>query len=154
MSAILSADDLNDFISPGVACIKPIETLPVEQVDNSVGLSHCVIDGRILTLARTHTKSPPKRRPLLQNHPHPRRYRLRIASHAQGALQARKPCWSRCNRIRRSLQLSIHTHRYAHHGWHTTGRMGSRMGQQTESTAAILREDYSWQASRRRRAQV
>ena len=28
MSAILSADDLNDFISPGVACIKPIETLP------------------------------------------------------------------------------------------------------------------------------
>ncbi|KAF2496242.1 iron hydrogenase [Lophium mytilinum] len=31
MSAILSADDLNDFISPGVACIKPIETLPVQQ---------------------------------------------------------------------------------------------------------------------------
>ncbi|KAK1755068.1 iron hydrogenase [Echria macrotheca] len=29
MSAILSVDDLNDFISPGVACIKPIETLPV-----------------------------------------------------------------------------------------------------------------------------
>lgn len=28
MSAILSVDDLNDFISPGVACIKPIETLP------------------------------------------------------------------------------------------------------------------------------
>ncbi|KAK0660488.1 iron hydrogenase [Cercophora samala] len=28
MSAILSIDDLNDFISPGVACIKPIETLP------------------------------------------------------------------------------------------------------------------------------
>ncbi|KAF1830598.1 iron hydrogenase [Decorospora gaudefroyi] len=35
MSAILSADDLNDFISPGVACIKPIETLPVQQADNS-----------------------------------------------------------------------------------------------------------------------
>ncbi|RVX70154.1 hypothetical protein B0A52_05487 [Exophiala mesophila] len=33
MSAILSADDLNDFISPGVACIKPIETLPKD--DNS-----------------------------------------------------------------------------------------------------------------------
>ena len=33
MSAILSADDLNDFISPGVACIKPVETLPKE--DNS-----------------------------------------------------------------------------------------------------------------------
>ncbi|KAL2271263.1 hypothetical protein VTJ83DRAFT_634 [Remersonia thermophila] len=31
MSAILSVDDLNDFISPGVACIKPIETLPAEQ---------------------------------------------------------------------------------------------------------------------------
>ncbi|KAM3434281.1 hypothetical protein NHJ13734_006072 [Beauveria thailandica] len=28
MSAILSTDDLNDFIAPGVACIKPIETLP------------------------------------------------------------------------------------------------------------------------------
>lgn len=28
MSAILSADDLNDFISPSVACVKPIETLP------------------------------------------------------------------------------------------------------------------------------
>ncbi|KAF2842425.1 iron hydrogenase [Patellaria atrata CBS 101060] len=33
MSAILSADDLNDFISPGVACIKPIETLPKEQIN-------------------------------------------------------------------------------------------------------------------------
>ncbi|GAB7348576.1 hypothetical protein MBLNU459_g6963t1 [Dothideomycetes sp. NU459] len=31
MSAILSADDLNDFISPGVACIKPVETLPNQQ---------------------------------------------------------------------------------------------------------------------------
>ena len=31
MSAILSADDLNDFISPGVACIKPVETLPAKQ---------------------------------------------------------------------------------------------------------------------------
>ncbi|KAF4556947.1 Cytosolic Fe-S cluster assembly factor NAR1-like protein [Elsinoe fawcettii] len=28
MSAILSASDLNDFISPSVACIKPVETLP------------------------------------------------------------------------------------------------------------------------------
>lgn len=34
MSAILSADDLNDFISPGVACIKPIETLPKEENSN------------------------------------------------------------------------------------------------------------------------
>jgi hypothetical protein len=31
MSAILSADDLNDFISPGVACIKPVETLPLQE---------------------------------------------------------------------------------------------------------------------------
>ncbi|KAI1006904.1 Cytosolic Fe-S cluster assembly factor [Podosphaera aphanis] len=29
MSSILSSDDLNDFISPSVACIKPIETVPV-----------------------------------------------------------------------------------------------------------------------------
>jgi hypothetical protein len=36
MSAILSADDLNDFISPGVACIKPIETLPAKAEDSSV----------------------------------------------------------------------------------------------------------------------
>lgn len=27
MSAILSADDLNDFISPGVACIKPVDII-------------------------------------------------------------------------------------------------------------------------------
>ena len=31
MSAILSSDDLNDFISPGVACIKPVETLPAAE---------------------------------------------------------------------------------------------------------------------------
>ncbi|KAE8132986.1 cytosolic Fe-S cluster assembly factor nar1 [Aspergillus pseudotamarii] len=35
MSAILSADDLNDFISPGVACIKPVETLPKNESSNS-----------------------------------------------------------------------------------------------------------------------
>ncbi|EMD01206.1 hypothetical protein BAUCODRAFT_29654 [Baudoinia panamericana UAMH 10762] len=35
MSAILSADDLNDFINPGVACIKPVETLPKQQPDNA-----------------------------------------------------------------------------------------------------------------------
>lgn len=35
MSAILSADDLNDFISPGVACIKPIETIPANSEDPS-----------------------------------------------------------------------------------------------------------------------
>lgn len=35
MSAILSADDLNDFISPSVACIKPIESLPSSSSDNN-----------------------------------------------------------------------------------------------------------------------
>ena len=35
MSAILSADTLNDFISPSVACIKPVETLPEEPAPNS-----------------------------------------------------------------------------------------------------------------------
>ncbi|AEO53606.1 hypothetical protein MYCTH_2295162 [Thermothelomyces thermophilus ATCC 42464] len=35
MSAILSADDLNDFISPGVACIKPVETLPAQPPSSS-----------------------------------------------------------------------------------------------------------------------
>ncbi|KAL8736163.1 MAG: hypothetical protein Q9166_000318 [cf. Caloplaca sp. 2 TL-2023] len=34
MSAILSADDLNDFISPGVACIKPVEILPLQKPDS------------------------------------------------------------------------------------------------------------------------
>jgi hypothetical protein len=36
MSAILSADDLNDFISPGVACIKPVETLPAKPKNEEV----------------------------------------------------------------------------------------------------------------------
>ena len=42
MSAILSADDLNDFISPGVACIKPVETLPAvaEQTPADPSLEH------------------------------------------------------------------------------------------------------------------
>jgi iron only hydrogenase large subunit-like protein len=35
MSAILSASDLNDFISPGVACIKPIETLPARDENST-----------------------------------------------------------------------------------------------------------------------
>ncbi|KXT03958.1 hypothetical protein AC578_9297 [Pseudocercospora eumusae] len=35
MSAILSADDLNDFINPGVACIKPVENLPQQQPQDS-----------------------------------------------------------------------------------------------------------------------
>ncbi|KAH7403545.1 cytosolic Fe-S cluster assembly factor NAR1 [Cadophora sp. MPI-SDFR-AT-0126] len=35
MSAILSVDTLNDFISPGVACIKPVETLPAKPQNES-----------------------------------------------------------------------------------------------------------------------
>ncbi|WYZ34852.1 hypothetical protein EsH8_I_001128 [Colletotrichum jinshuiense] len=47
MSAILSADDLNDFISPGVACIKPIETLPPSAPSQDPSLEHEVIlDGQ------------------------------------------------------------------------------------------------------------
>ena len=51
MSAILSVDDLNDFISPGVACIKPIETLPAAPLpqvsDSSASLEHeVIIDGQ------------------------------------------------------------------------------------------------------------
>jgi hypothetical protein len=38
MSAILSADDLNDFISPGVACIKPVESLPQKESQSEVCL--------------------------------------------------------------------------------------------------------------------
>jgi iron only hydrogenase large subunit-like protein len=39
MSAILSADDLNDFISPGVACIKPVETLPIKSSSDELEIS-------------------------------------------------------------------------------------------------------------------
>ncbi|KAH8161999.1 hypothetical protein CIB48_g6246 [Xylaria polymorpha] len=48
MSAILSADDLNDFISPGVACIKPVETLPaVPERPEENELEHeVVLDGQ------------------------------------------------------------------------------------------------------------
>ncbi|KAI2472097.1 cytosolic Fe-S cluster assembly factor NAR1 [Annulohypoxylon bovei var. microspora] len=47
MSAILSADDLNDFISPGVACIKPVETLPAAPQQPPSDLEHEVIlDGQ------------------------------------------------------------------------------------------------------------
>ena len=35
MSAILSSDDLNDFISPGTACIKPVETLPAQHAESN-----------------------------------------------------------------------------------------------------------------------
>ncbi|KAK3341109.1 iron hydrogenase [Lasiosphaeria hispida] len=48
MSAILSVDDLNDFISPGVACIKPIETLPTAPSpddNNGPAESEVILDG-------------------------------------------------------------------------------------------------------------
>lgn len=62
MSAILSADDLNDFILPGVACIKPVEQLPTDElnengaVDIQIGsdgkpLEISQIDGRQKELA-------------------------------------------------------------------------------------------------------
>ena len=47
MSAILSADDLNDFISPGVACIKPVETLPSAPPSaESANPNEVILDGQ------------------------------------------------------------------------------------------------------------
>lgn len=58
MSAILSADDLNDFISPGVACIKPVETPDITpgeveiQIDeNGIPLEISKIDGKVSALS-------------------------------------------------------------------------------------------------------
>ncbi|CEJ90544.1 Putative LET1-like protein [[Torrubiella] hemipterigena] len=45
MSAILSTEDLNDFISPGVACIKPIETLPAAPAELS-NETEVILDGQ------------------------------------------------------------------------------------------------------------
>lgn len=58
MSAILSADDLNDFISPGVACIKPVESLPATETgeveiqidDQGNPLEISKIDGKVAAL--------------------------------------------------------------------------------------------------------
>lgn len=44
MSAILSADDLNDFISPGVACIKPVQDVPASHESNESGEVEIRID--------------------------------------------------------------------------------------------------------------
>jgi iron only hydrogenase large subunit-like protein len=49
MSAILSADDLNDFISPGVACIKPVEVLPTVPPPQSNEFE-VILDGQQPTL--------------------------------------------------------------------------------------------------------
>ncbi|KAM3500650.1 hypothetical protein MY10362_006211 [Beauveria mimosiformis] len=45
MSAILSTDDLNDFIAPGVACIKPIETLPSAPPPPPSSEAQVILDG-------------------------------------------------------------------------------------------------------------
>ncbi|TDZ13122.1 Cytosolic Fe-S cluster assembly factor NAR1 [Colletotrichum spinosum] len=61
MSAILSADDLNDFISPGVACIKPIETLPAApapDASTTTTLEHEVILDGAPNSASTTTNAP------------------------------------------------------------------------------------------------
>ncbi|KAJ5374897.1 Iron hydrogenase [Penicillium concentricum] len=47
MSAILSADDLNDFISPGVACIKPVETLPQKDTKNQEGAYEVTTEDKV-----------------------------------------------------------------------------------------------------------
>lgn len=46
MSAILSIDDLNDFISPGVACVKPIETLPPPPAPSDANETEVILDGQ------------------------------------------------------------------------------------------------------------
>jgi iron only hydrogenase large subunit-like protein len=46
MSHILSVDDLNDYISPGVACIKPIETLPAATPAQSANETEVILDGQ------------------------------------------------------------------------------------------------------------
>ncbi|KAL5402212.1 Cytosolic Fe-S cluster assembly factor nar1 [Paraphaeosphaeria minitans] len=47
MSAILSADDLNDFISPGVACIKPIETLPAAKPEDDANAYEVTTEDKV-----------------------------------------------------------------------------------------------------------
>ena len=54
MSAILSADDLNDFINPGVACIKPVETLPKQQPSETP-----VNEYEVTTEEKVHTETAP-----------------------------------------------------------------------------------------------
>ncbi|MCJ1401892.1 Cytosolic Fe-S cluster assembly factor nar1 [Xylographa trunciseda] len=49
MSAILSADDLNDFISPGVACIKPVETLPLQKPVDTINSYEVTTEDKLPT---------------------------------------------------------------------------------------------------------
>ncbi|KAI1400316.1 cytosolic Fe-S cluster assembly factor nar-1 [Hypoxylon fuscum] len=60
MSAILSTDDLNDFISPGVACIKPVETLPAAppQPANEVLEHEVILDGQQANGANADANAP------------------------------------------------------------------------------------------------
>ncbi|OAA82411.1 Iron hydrogenase [Akanthomyces lecanii RCEF 1005] len=59
MSAILSTDDLNDFIAPGVACIKPVETLPaLPPPTDSQDDTGVILDGDARS-ATTTTTAPP-----------------------------------------------------------------------------------------------
>jgi iron only hydrogenase large subunit-like protein len=55
MSAILSADDLNDFINPGVACIKPVETLPKQQPPEESGAYEVTTEEKV----NANTIAPP-----------------------------------------------------------------------------------------------
>jgi iron only hydrogenase large subunit-like protein len=61
MSAILSADDLNDFISPGVACIKPVETLPtIQEQPSPESLElEVILDGQHPTASQNAEGAPP-----------------------------------------------------------------------------------------------
>ncbi|KAI0125562.1 iron only hydrogenase large subunit domain-containing protein [Xylariales sp. AK1849] len=58
MSAILSVDDLNDFISPGVACIKPVETLPAPPPPSNEPLEYEVILDGQQSSAATNSTAP------------------------------------------------------------------------------------------------
>ncbi|KHJ34135.1 putative iron only hydrogenase large subunit domain-containing protein [Erysiphe necator] len=58
MSAILSSDDLNDFISPGVACIKPIETLPSKKIPTDEDGLEISLHGEF-PFSQDHASLPP-----------------------------------------------------------------------------------------------
>ena len=59
MSAILSESQLNDFISPGVACIKPVETLPAQQQQSDASNSYEVTTEDRLTQQDATQNAPP-----------------------------------------------------------------------------------------------
>ncbi|KAF1820919.1 iron hydrogenase [Dissoconium aciculare CBS 342.82] len=52
MSAILSTDDLNDFINPGVACIKPVETLPLQQPTETLNEYEVTTEDKIASTSK------------------------------------------------------------------------------------------------------